>query len=100
VDATNVVHQAAAPAVLQLAAQQADEDGEAIGGRRFPVPPDPVHDQVVAEHLLGIEDQQLKQRELDLGEANGNAVPGHGPVGEVEREVGIANDVAVGLGAA
>ena len=85
--------------LLELVAQQADEDLQRVGGGRLPVAPHPVQDDVVAEHLLGVPQQQLEQRELDLGQADHGFVAGHGPAGEVERQVRVAEHLTGRLGA-
>ena len=85
---------------LELAAQEGDEHLQRVGGGGLAVAPDPVHDHVVAEHLLRVADEQLEQGELDLREAEFGVAPADRPGGEVEGQVGVAEHVAGRLRAA
>ena len=95
--AAHVVQQPLAAAILEFAPQEADEDRQRIGGGRLAVAPDPLGDQVVAEHLLGVAQQQLKQVELHPGQRDHLAIAGHSPGRGVQGQVRVAKNVTAGL---
>jgi hypothetical protein len=57
------------------------------------------HDHVVAEHVAGVAQQQLEQAELRPGQRDHPAAPGHRPGGQVQSQVGVAENVVRGLAA-
>jgi hypothetical protein len=91
--APHVVQEPGTAPVLELAPQEADEHLQRVGRGRLAVAPHPLPDHVVADHLLGVAQQQLEQAELGPGQLDHPVAAGQPAGGDVEGQVGVPEHV-------
>jgi hypothetical protein len=93
-DAAHRVDQPRPAAGLGLAPQVADVDVERVRGEAEVVAPDALEDQRPRQHLAGVEQEQLEQRELRARQLDHFAAALHLTGAGVELEVGEAKRLA------
>src|ERR1039458_3521956 len=82
-------------ALLGLATEVADVDGERVGAGVEVVPPHPLEDQVAGQHLARVPEEQLEEIEFDPGQRELAGASACLARAEVELEVAETEDLAL-----